>query len=80
MLRIYQPTNSALAVEVNTAAPLRFPAAYGALTVTGNTALETPLAPDIERRLALRGEAERFHFAARTALTTIAISQPDPNH
>jgi alpha-mannosidase len=72
VLRVYQPTNGSLHVHVRTRARLHFPR-QRRLRVQGMTALETPLSPGDGRRLHLHGEASRFSFVARRALTTVAV-------
>jgi alpha-mannosidase len=72
VLRVYQPTNTPLAVEVATAASLRVPSGVG-VVVQPTTALEVPLAPSQAAALALAGGADDFTFVARHALTTISI-------
>jgi alpha-mannosidase len=72
VLRVYQPTNGSLPVHVRTRARLHFPRRRR-LGVQGMTALETPLSAEDDRRLGLHGEASRFTFVARRALTTVAV-------
>jgi hypothetical protein len=72
VLRIYQPTNAPLSVEVRTASALRFPPG-GEMSLQARTALETPLDAAGERALDLRGDPSAFTLVAQGALTTIAV-------
>jgi alpha-mannosidase len=72
ILRIYQPTDASLQINVRTGALLRFPAAWR-LNVHGRTALESDLPAAAVSRLALSGSADAFSFVATRALTTVAI-------
>ena len=74
VLRIYQPTNAPLPVEVTTSAAARAPAGR-VLRVQANTALETPLASSAARALHLRGGPERFDLVTQHALTTVRIAE-----
>ena len=74
ILRVYQPTNAALAVTVRSAAQRRVPADWS-LDVHGETALETPLPAAREATLAVSGSADEFSFTAVRALTTIAVGR-----
>jgi alpha-mannosidase len=74
MLRIYQPTETALTVTVHTGALQRFPASWP-LDVHGRTALESALPISSQARLALAGSPSQFSFAATRALTTLAIGK-----
>jgi alpha-mannosidase len=72
VLRVYQPTNGPLHVHVRTRARLHFPPRRP-VGVHGMTALETPLSREDSRALRLHGQASRFTFVARRALTTIGV-------
>jgi alpha-mannosidase len=72
VLRIYQPSNAPLPVEVSSAARSRVPSGI-ALTVRPVTALEAPPAPAQAQALALHGSPERFRFLAGHALSTVLI-------
>jgi len=72
LLRVYQPSNAPLAVDVTTAAAARFPAGHD-LQVHGVSALETALGPEDERQLAIKGDGRHFSFVAPHAVTTLAI-------
>jgi alpha-mannosidase len=73
ILRIYQPTNATLPVEVTTAAPSRFPVG-DSLTVQARTALETHLDAATERALGVRGDPAHFDLTTQRAVTTVAIT------
>ena len=72
ILRIYQPTNAPLPVELTTAAGARFPVG-DALTLAGRTALETALDAGADKALRLQGGPDHFSLLASRALTTVAI-------
>jgi alpha-mannosidase len=72
VLRVYQPTNAPLPVEITTAARSRVPPGT-LLAVRPVTALEDPLAPAPAGALGLRGGTDRFRFLAGHALTTVSI-------
>ena len=74
ILRVYQPTDTALAVTVHSAAQRRVPATWQ-LEVQGRTALESALPASREAGLALAGSADQFRFTATRTLTTIAIER-----
>ena len=74
ILRIYQPTDAPLQIDVRTEAARRFPAAWR-LGVRGLTALESDLPAAAVSRLALSGSADTFSFTATRALTTVAIGK-----
>jgi hypothetical protein len=73
VLRIYQPTNEPLPIEVTTAAAARVPVGQR-LRLQASTALETPLPAGATRALRLRGAPGRFDLVARHALTTVTIA------
>jgi alpha-mannosidase len=68
VLRIYQPTNAPLRVTVRS----RFQPGHP-LELRGMTALEVPLPPEQAGELELVGDADRFSFLARRALTTFGL-------
>jgi alpha-mannosidase len=72
VLRVYQPSNAPLPVEVTTAARSRVPPGTG-LAVRPVTALEVPLAPAQSGALDLQGTSDSFRFLAGHALTTVSI-------
>jgi alpha-mannosidase len=74
ILRIYQPTNTALPLEVLTTAVERFPAGR-ALAVRVRTALETAF--DGASDLRLRGSPGHFRLVTPRALTTLSIGDGD---
>lgn len=71
ILRVYQPTNAALPVELTTEAGTRFPAG-DSLVIEGRTAVETDL-EDGAAALKLRGDPNHCSFVASRAVTTLAI-------
>jgi alpha-mannosidase len=74
VLRVYQPTNAPLPVEITTAARARVPPGT-ALTVRPVTALEDPLPPAQSAALNLHGDADHFQFLADHALTSVSIAR-----
>jgi|SRR5579862_2872316 len=74
IVRVYQPTETALNVTVQTAAPQRFPASWP-LDLHGRTALESALPAAGEARLGLAGTVAQFSFTAARALTTVAVGK-----
>jgi alpha-mannosidase len=74
ILRIYQPTETALRVTVHTGVQRRFPVGWR-LDVHGRTALEAALPGASEARLALSGSPEQFTVTATRALTTVAVGK-----
>lgn len=76
VLRVYQPTNAPLPVELTTAVRSRFPPG-APLQVRGANALEEGLDPARAAELQLRGGVDHIHLLARHALTTLSIASPD---
>ena len=76
VVRLYQPTNAPLPVEITTAARSRVPP-HVRLTVRPTTALEEPLDGTAAAELRVRGGADRFRLVARRALTTVSIAPED---
>ncbi len=74
ILRIYQPTDAPLQINVRTGAASRFPATWR-LGVSGRTALESDLPAAAVSRLALSGSPDTFSFVATRALTTVAMGK-----
>jgi alpha-mannosidase len=73
VLRVYQPTNAPLEVELTGAARARVPPGMQ-LSVRPVTALEEPLAPADAGSLDIHGGPDRFRFLAGKALTTLSIA------
>ncbi|HXQ22467.1 MAG TPA: hypothetical protein VN812_12395 [Candidatus Acidoferrales bacterium] len=73
ILRVYQPTNAAQAVEVTTTAGARFPTG-DRLWVQGRTALETPLDTAAAAALNVEGSPDDFHVVTQRAVTTLSIA------
>ena len=73
ILRVYQPSNAPVPVELTTAAAARFPAG-SRLRVGARTALETALDPAGASRLRLRGSPSDITFIAERAVTTLSIT------
>lgn len=76
VVRLYQPTNAPLPVEITTAARSRVPPRVR-LTIRPTTALEEPLDAAAAAELQVRGGADRFRFVARRALITVSIAPAD---
>lgn len=70
VLRVYQPTNQALAVEITVDGHLK------GFTVRGQTALEQDLSADAANALGLSSTATTISFTAPFALTTLAVTPP----
>jgi len=72
VLRVYQPSNARRTLRIRTGARRLFPRRLP-LTLRPMTALEEPLGRTQAARLRMRGDADRFAFVTRHALTTIGI-------
>ncbi len=72
VLRVYQPSNARRPLRIRTGARRLFPHRLH-LAVRPMTALEEPLGRTRAARLQVRGDADRFRFVTRHALTTIGI-------
>jgi len=76
VLRLYQPSNASLPLEIATSAPRLAPTST-MLVPRLVTALEA-LAPEDEAHVAdVRGDASGFRVTALHALTTIELDEPD---
>ena len=73
ILRIYQPSNTALPVEVTTSAATRFPTGHS-LVVERRTALETRPEATTQQALQVQGDASHFTIVTQRAVTTLAIT------
>jgi alpha-mannosidase len=67
VLRIYQPTNQSLTIEVTLGEPL-------VMTPTGLTAREQPLSAEAEAALEIKATSGGFSFTAPYAITTLSVA------